>query len=165
MFGDHQPSDYVTNVIDRATHYDPNSPDLEEAQKSFIVPYVVWSNTALEMESQELTSLNYLAADILQGLHMPLTDYQYFLLQLQKQIPVICAGAYVDTSGQYHSFDEDDETNGEMLGTYHKLQYNHMTDIAHRVWSIYTLQDKQSQGKESYEEDTVYHTETGQGDQ
>lgn len=142
MFGDHQPSDYVTNVIDRLTGYDPDSEDLEEAQKSFIVPYFIWSNFDLPMEEHKLLSLNYVMPDIFSAAGIPMTGYQKYLLELQKQIPVICAGAYVDSEGVYHSYDEQNELT-PLLNTYNILQYNHMTDIEHRVREFFAISPMQ----------------------
>ena len=139
MFGDHQPSDYVTNVIDRLVGYDPEI-SLEEAQKSFQVPYFVWNNFGMQMEDHDLLSVNYLAADILEAAGIPLTQYHEFLLDLQKSIPVICAGAYVDNDGNYHGLTEKSEENKvyeELLNRYNILQYNHMTDIRNRVTELF----------------------------
>lgn len=142
MFGDHQPSDYVTNVIDRLTGYDSDSENLEEAQKSFIVPYFIWSNFDLPVEEHELLSLNYVMPDILSAAGIPMTGYQQYLLELQKQIPVICAGAYVDSDGVYHSYDEENEFT-PLLNEYNILQYNHMTDIEHRVREFFAISPMQ----------------------
>ena len=86
----------------------------------------------------ELTSLNYMSANLLEGCGLPLTRYQEFLLSLQEQLPVICAGAYVDRDGVYHSYNEEDGANGEALNEYAILQYNHMSDIKNRVTEIFS---------------------------
>jgi len=137
MFGDHQPSDYVTNVISRLTGYDPEGP-IEEAQKSFLVPYFVWNNFGLPFDAPALSSVNFLAADILQAAGIPLTQYQQFLLSLQKQLPVVCQGAFIDTAGTYYSLDEERSSPyAQVLNTYNVLQYNHMNDIKNRVTPIF----------------------------
>lgn len=137
MFGDHQPSDYVTSVIDRVTGYDPDSEDLEEAQKSYIVPYFIWDNFGLEMDAKEMMSVNYLAADLLQAAGIPLTQYQEFLLSMQQVLPVVSGGAFIDTAGTYFSYEDKNTKYESMLNDYHILQYNHMTDIDHRVRSLF----------------------------
>ncbi len=138
MFGDHQPSDYITNVIDDLTGYDPESEDLEEAQKQYIVPYFIWNNFGMEIEDRDLTSVNYLAANTLQAAGIPLTSYQEFLLDLQKELPVVSGGAYVSTDGTYYSFDEKDTPYSSILNTYNILQYNHLTDFNNRDTSMFT---------------------------
>ena len=136
MFGDHQPSDYVTDVIKRLVGYEPEK-SIEEAQKAYMVPYFIWNNCGLDFDVPKLTSLNYMAANILKTASLPLTLYQEFLLDLQKEIPAISAGAYVDTQGNYYSFDEKNETFDELLNKYNILQYNHMTDIKNRVTGFF----------------------------
>ena len=138
MFGDHQPSDYVTDVIDRITGYDPDSSDLKEAQQSYIVPYFIWDNFGLEMDAPEIASLNYFGINLLQAAGIPLTEYQEFLLSLQKVLPVVCGGAYVDANGQYYSYEDSNAQYSSLLNDYHILQYNHMTDIDHRVRELFT---------------------------
>ena len=137
MFGDHQPSDYVTNVIDHLTGYDPEV-SLEEAQKSYIVPYFVWNNFGMNFNAPTMTSVNYLAVDILQAAGIPLTQYQQFLLALQPQLPVVCQGTLIDAAGNYYSTDEIKESPyAQILNTYNILQYNHMNDIRNRVTSVF----------------------------
>ena len=136
MFGDHQPSDYVTDVIKRLVGYDPEK-SLEEAQKAYMVPYFIWNNCGLTFDVPQLTSLNYMAANILKTAGLPLTQYHEFLLDLQEKLPAISAGAYVDTDGVYYSFDEKNEVFDEALNRYNILQYNHMTDISNRVTSLF----------------------------
>ncbi len=133
MFGDHQPSDYVTNVIDRLTGYDPEV-SLEEAQRSFIVPYFVWNNFGMQFDAPSLTSVNYLGADLLQAAGVPLTQYHQFLLALQEDLPVICQGAIIDRSGNYIAVSDGDTLpEAQELNDYSILQYNHMIDIRNRV--------------------------------
>ncbi len=136
MFGDHQPSDYVTTVIDQLTGYNPDSEDIEEAKQSYKVPYFVWNNFGMNMEDRELSSVNYLAADILDAAGIPLTDYQKFLLKMQEQIPAIAAGAYVDNNGTYHSLDEETDLS-DLLNQYNILAYNHLTDFKNRVTDLF----------------------------
>lgn len=139
MFGDHQPSDYITNVISRITGYDGEE-SLEEYQKSFQVPYVIWNNMGLEKDtSKELISVNYLSAYLMKILNLPLSQYQEFLLQLQEQLPVVCAGTYIDREGNYHSYFEEDETYSRLLNDYNILQYNHLTDWKKRAEEIFTV--------------------------
>ena len=140
MFGDHQPSDYVTAVIDRITGYNPDTENLEDAQNSYIVPFFVWSNFDMDLKLPDMISVNYLAGSILRAAGIPMTDYQLFLQDLKEKIPVICAGCYVDPEGNYHSFDEENADFDPLLRDYNILQYNHMTDISHRVLPVFIRQ-------------------------
>ena len=137
MFGDHLPSDYVSNVIARLTGYNQED-SLEENQRSYEVPYVIWDNMGLEKDdSMELTSVYYLAAYLMKRLDMPLTCYQEFLLNLKEELPVICAGTYINKEGLYHTYTEEDNVYGTLLNDYNILQYNHLTDGKHRVESMF----------------------------
>ena len=136
MFGDHQPSDYITNVIAHLTGYDADA-SLEEHQKSYMVPCLVWNNFGMEMPKRPLTSVNYLAADILEAAGLPLTRYQRFLLRLQESLPAVSAGAYVDQNGTYHHYDEEDEAADSLLSQYQILQYNHLNDRRNRVTGVF----------------------------
>lgn len=137
MFGDHQPSDYITNVISRVTGYNVEGA-LEEYQKSYEVPFVIWNNFGLEKdESMELTSVNYLGAYLLEHAGLPLTQYQEYLMGMREELPVICAGTYIDKDGTYYSYSEENTAFDEVLNDYNILQYNHLTDGKHRVESLF----------------------------
>ncbi len=136
MFGDHEPTDYITDVVARLTGYQADE-SLEERQKSYLVPYFIWNNFGAEIEAPELTSVNYLAANILSATGIPLTKYQQYLLELQETLPVICANAYVDADGNYYAYDDEDTGYEQLLNTYNILTYNHLTDADHRVEELF----------------------------
>lgn len=139
FFGDHQPSDYITNVISRVTGYNGEG-SLEEYQQAFLVPYVIWDNFGMEKDtSMELTSVNYLGAYLMELLDMPMSAYQEFLMELKEVLPVICAGTYIDKDGVYHSYSEEDSIYNDLLNKYNILQYNHLTDGEHRVEEVFTV--------------------------
>ena len=81
--------------------------------------------------------MNYLAAYLMKRLDMPLTCYQEFLLNLKEELPVICAGTYINKEGLYHTYTEEDNVYGTLLNDYNILQYNHLTDGKHRVESMF----------------------------
>lgn len=69
-----------------------------------------------------------------------MTEYQEFLTDLRKQIPVICANTYIDQSGTYHSWQdqEEDQENKDALNEYNVLEYNHLVDVKNRVDEIFS---------------------------
>ena len=136
MFGDHQPSEYITNVIERMTGHNAET-SLEAAQELYIVPCLVWNNYGADIKINDLLSVNYLAADILSGAGLPLTQYMRYLLVQQQELPVVCAGAYVDKNGQYYGFDKQ-SAYSQILNDYNILEYNHLIDINNRVTGIFT---------------------------
>ena len=136
MFGDHQPSDYISNVINKLTGYDQEA-SIEAAQKRYIVPYVVWNNYGADLKMKEMTSVNYLAADLLKQAGLPLTQYQTYLLVQQSELPVVCAGAYMDKEGNYYSYDQP-SAYSQILNDYDILMYNHLIDSKNRVTGIFS---------------------------
>lgn len=140
-FGDHEPSDYVTEVIDHLTGFDENSTDLEKVQKHYQVPFFIWNNMGIPKDESVTTmSVNYLAAYMMKEAGLPLTDYQEFLTQMRKQLPVVCANTYIDKDGTYHDWEnlESDEANREILNKYNILAYNHLVDVKHRIDDLFS---------------------------
>lgn len=114
FFGDHQPSDTVTS------HVEKNNSDSRQQEddqtKRYQVPYLVWANYEINGGGQKDTSLNYLAAQVLEAAGVPTDRYQNYLLKLSEKYPVISAAGTTTKSAA------DDDT----LITYKKLQYYHL---------------------------------------
>lgn len=125
MFGDHQPSDYITNVILRELGL-----SREESQDvyfdNYAVPYVMWANYDMEMDDQaEETSLNYLGGILMEKAGIGLTGYQKFLKDLQMEYPVITANMVMDADGNKAP---ETEVESEKIDQYQKIVYNHLCD-------------------------------------
>ena len=58
MFGDHQPSDYITNVIQRICGA-TTSDSLADLEQGYRVPFVMSSNYGLEHKYYDGISVNY----------------------------------------------------------------------------------------------------------
>lgn len=153
MFGDHEPNDYVTEVIDdlvgnesyvtssdNSGAADGTAEDLEDIEKHYQVPFVIWNNFGVRKnESVDLTSVNYLGALVLEEAGLPLSDYQKFLMNMQKQIPALAAGAWTDADGTFHSWTQRDneETYSTLINDYNILEYNHLIDTKNRIMSVF----------------------------
>ena len=129
MFGDHQPSDYITNVIQRICGA-TTSDSLADLEQGYRVPFVMWSNYGLEHKYYDGISVNYLSSILMENAGIPLTGYQTFLKKLMETLPVINANVYRDADGNFYNY-EDDAYSGE-LKDYQMLQYNHLVDKKHR---------------------------------
>lgn len=129
MFGDHQPSDYITNVIQRICGA-TTSDSLADLEQGYRVPFVMWSNYELEHKYYDGISVNYLSSILMENAGIPLTGYQTFLKKLMETLPVINANVYRDADGNFYNY-EDDAYSGE-LKDYQMLQYNHLVDKKHR---------------------------------
>ncbi len=111
FFGDHQPADAVAAPFYR----DPLTAGVlkEDPSLRYQVPYLVWANYDIPEASGKNTSLNYLAAQVLEAAGVPTSAYQNYLLELQESYPVLSA------AGQQESATVD----SDVLLTYKKLQY------------------------------------------
>ncbi len=153
MFGDHEPNDYVTDVIDdlvgndkfvtasdNSGAADMSEESLDDVQKHYQVPFVIWNNFGLEKnDAIDQTSVNYLSSILLEEAGLPLTDYQKFARNQQKQIPALSAVAWCDKEGNYHSWAErdEDETYSGLINDYNILEYNHLIDKKNRVNPVF----------------------------
>lgn len=130
MFGDHQPSEYITNAIQRVCgSVQGNS--LEEQQKGYRVPFAIWSNQKLEHAYYDGISLNYLSSILLDAAGVPLTGYQKWLKELMQTLPITSGLVYADHDGNLYSYEDD--TYNDLLNQYRILQYNHLTDWKNRL--------------------------------
>lgn len=134
MFGDHQPSDYITNVIRRICGVD-EPVTLEEVQQGYRVPFLIWSNQELEHAYYEGISVNYLGGLLMEAAGIPLTGYQEYLQELMETLPVINGNVYRDSDGTFYNYDDD--AYSDLLNEYRTLQYNHLVDVKNRVNSFF----------------------------
>ncbi len=111
FFGDHQPSDSVVNPILLQNGVKISDMSVEEAELRYQVPYVIWANYDIEEETGADTDISFLAANLLERIHMPTTAYQNFLLELED---VLAVG--------------NTKMQEEYLGKYEILQYYFMFD-------------------------------------
>ena len=155
MFGDHEPGDYITDVIDELVGNesfdtasdnsgaaDSTEESLEDVQKHYLVPYVIWNNFgAKKREDADLISANYLCPMIFEDAGLELNPYQKFLLQMREQVPAVAAGAYADPEGTFHSWSGagEDADRSEILNNYNILQYNHLNDTRGRAGDIFGI--------------------------
>ncbi len=131
MFGDHQPSDYITNEIRRICGVDEPE-TIEEIEQGYRVPFLVWTNYDVDNAWYDGISVNYLGGIVMEAAGIPLTDYQTYLQDLQETLPVINANAYRDASGNFYSI-EDKDSYAELINQYNILDYNHLVDTKHRL--------------------------------
>ncbi len=130
MFGDHQPSDYITNVVQRICNV-KSEETLDYAQQGYRVPFLIWSNYGLEHQYYDGISVNYLGGILMEAAGLPLSGYQNFLSGLREEFPVVNANVYRDSDGTFYSYGEDEEKERGLLD-YKILQYNHLVDGKHR---------------------------------
>ena len=124
FFGDHQPSDAVASTVLAKNGMSWNHLTEEQQKLRYQVPYVVWANYDMEGETGADTSVNYLAAEVLERAGVPLDEYRSYLLHLKTEYPVISAVRTVKADGsEVRASDEKDE-----MDIYRKLQYYELFD-------------------------------------
>ena len=84
-------------------------------------------------------SANYLSSYVMNIAGNKLTGYNKYLLELQKELPVISAVCYKDKDGNVYANDEKSKYS-ELLHTYRMLQYNQLFDEEGRLDEFFFLQ-------------------------
>ena len=137
MFGDHQPpisNDFYNTLFGKDTD------KLSVVKKAdwYSTPYVIWANYDIEEKELDM-SANYLSSYVMNIAGNKLTGYNKYLLELQKELPVISAVCYKDKDGNVYANDEKSKYS-ELLHTYRMLQYNQLFDEEGRLDEFFFLQ-------------------------
>lgn len=122
MFGDHQPK--LRDQFYDAIFEDSRLTQQEQTMRQHITPYVIWSNYDSDFPQYGDMSVNYLGAALMECAGGELPVYYKFLLEMQKEYPVITQLGCLDRAG--NSFDITDVWNQEEFKDYRMLQYNHI---------------------------------------
>lgn len=127
MFGDHQPSEYVTNTILRALGEDTGTRNdtVEKLARGYEVPFLLWANYDIEEKEVEAISANYLGTLLMETADIPLTGYQSYLKKLSETYPVVTANFCMDAGGNF--------SQEQTLNEYAVLQYNNLVDRKNRL--------------------------------
>ena len=125
MFGDHYPS--INNAFYEDL-YGKSLQDLsiEEDQRRYTVPFIIWANYDINEGYVERISANYLSTLLLEVANQPLTGYNKFLKSLYNKYPVINKNIYIDSNGEYNQIIEGNEPSE--INDYEIIQYNNMFD-------------------------------------
>uniref|UniRef100_N2AHM1 Sulfatase N-terminal domain-containing protein n=1 Tax=Eubacterium plexicaudatum ASF492 TaxID=1235802 RepID=N2AHM1_9FIRM len=126
IFGDHLPN--VGAWMEETIGEREAAFTLEEKQRMYAVPYMIWANYDTPYQSCEMdTSANYLGAMLLNYAGIPGTAYTDFLLEMRKEVPVYNAFGYRTADGRWHTFDEETQVSG-WIRDYRMVQYYEMFD-------------------------------------
>lgn len=121
MFGDHMPN------IERGFYEELYGSTLEEldadqAQRRYMVPFILWANYDIEEDDTVHTSPCYLSNLLMETAGLPKSRVQLYLDELSMEMPQLNPMGYYDLGGYWHSFQES-----EMFGDYYNLQYALLT--------------------------------------
>lgn len=136
MFGDHQPpveNEFYSDLIGK----DVNNLPVEKQANWYATPYVIWANYDIEEKEIDM-SANYLSSYVMQLAGMKLTGYNKYLLDLQKEIPVLSAVCYQGDDGVFHEIDEKTKYS-KKIEEYQMIQYNNLFDLDNRNNAFFFL--------------------------
>ena len=133
MFGDHQPSDYITNVILRELGLNRDESQ-DVYYDNYIVPYIMWANYDIDTTPVPNVSLNYLGGMLMERAGIGLTGYQQFLKNMQTEFPVITANMVMDKDGNRVA---ETDVQSQWIENYNKLVYNHLCDKTGKLTQYY----------------------------
>lgn len=125
MFGDHLPNlnnAFYEDIYGKSL----NDLTLEEIQRRYTVPFIIWANYDIQEKYLDKISTNYLSTVLLETANLPLTKYNEFLKNTYMEIPVVNANGCIDVQGNYHTFEE--LRDNELINNYRNIQYNNMFD-------------------------------------
>lgn len=140
FFGDHQPSveqEFYEELYGKSL----SQLTIEEEQKMYTTPFLIWANYDIDEQTINDISLNYLSTLLLQTAQLPLTSYQQYLAELYKTLPVITTIGCEDREGNWYRSDDTDMPYHDLLENYRKVEYNNLLDKQNRVDSLFWLQE------------------------
>lgn len=135
MFGDHQPSmgEYVYKALNPAM-YEENA-SIEERDRKYTVPYVLWANYDLPEGELPVTSPNFLRSFLLENAGLTPSAYDSFVASVREEYPSMNRLGFMDADGGYHSVSEIDGI--ETLMNYKKAAYYNLFDHRHMDESLF----------------------------
>jgi phosphoglycerol transferase MdoB-like AlkP superfamily enzyme len=127
MFGDHQPNVEPEFISELLGVKSLSSLTTEQEQKRHITPFFIWANYDIKEKNIKRISANYLSSLVLKTAGVKLTDYNEYLLNLRKTLPVINSVGYIDKEGECYKW-SDVSPYTELLSKYEQIQYNGIFD-------------------------------------
>lgn len=152
MFGDHQPSiesEFIAEVmgVKNLSNLTP-----EQEQSRYCTPFYIWANYDIEEKYIDKLSSNYLSSLVMETAGVELTEYNKYLLELSKTLPVIDNIGYIDNKGKYYKW-SDNSPYKDILDEYEKVQYNNIFDREHVDLDIFYVEGYIPPEPEPLEED------------
>lgn len=123
MFGDHYPDlpDYFTTAVSGGKKI--SDLPLNEKERWYATPFFIWANYDIPEKEDVVTSTNYLGTMMLECSGLEMSDYNYYLKDLQKSIPALNHLGYLGNDGNYHSWKDADPAIRQKEWEYECLQY------------------------------------------
>lgn len=136
MFGDHMPA-LDTRFYEDLYGKSLSDLSIEEMQRQYITPFILWANYDIDEKYIDKISANYLSTLLLNTINEQLTGYNKFLQDLCEKYPVINKNGYVDANNNFYSI--DDFKGNNLINQYKLIQYNNVFDTANSNKSFFSL--------------------------
>lgn len=134
FFGDHQPG--IENSFYKKLYGKSlSSLSLEETQKEYITPFLIWTNYDIESQYVDKISANYLFAYMCKVAGINMSPFNNYLMDLYNKYPVINSEGAIDKDNNYYSADELQEI--DEIQQYFDIIYNQIIDKNNVVESFY----------------------------
>lgn len=127
MFGDHQPS-IETEFYEEIMKKKQSDWELNDIQKRYVTPFVVWANYDIEEGQDVVLSNNYLENLVLKQAGIDLPLYNQYIEKVSDTIPAMNVNGYMDQSGTWHKYDDEQGNINKLLENYEYLQYGYYSD-------------------------------------
>lgn len=138
MFGDHQAKIEQEFYEDVLFGKKLSELTLEEQQKRFMTPFVIWANYDIEEKEIDKMSANYLSSYVLDVAGLETSPYNQYLLSLYEKLPVVNANGYIDSENNYYDYSKETEYS-QLLEDYRILQYNNMFDKVDKKQNVFSI--------------------------
>ena len=143
MFGDHQGT-VEPQFLEMLNGGKPmGNWSMEELQKKFMTPYVIWSNYPLEEGRDGPVSIQNLMSMVLDQTGVRQTPYSHYLSQMNQLLPVINHLGVMDNQGEWYGYDELNPYS-EIISEYKQILYNNMFDQENRCETLFSLEDQRT---------------------
>lgn len=138
FYGDHQPSiSYIGSGFFGLT--DESSEAERLAQ--YITPYLYWSNSDIEEDVNDVTSINFLSGHLLEMCGVERTDFLEFVYQMSGEITALSAAGYVSNEMEFTPLSYGQVDLPYHLQLYSSLQYNALFDTENKLTGLFSTID------------------------
>lgn len=123
MFGDHQPA-VEQEFFEELYGTQLSKVELEDLQKRYTIPFIIWANYDIESKSDVHTSPNYLSNLLLDTAGIPKNELGMFTEEISQSIPQLNVMGHYDSNGNWNINDIDSST---PLKNYEDVEYYLLT--------------------------------------
>jgi phosphoglycerol transferase MdoB-like AlkP superfamily enzyme len=145
LFGDHQPSveDEFWDEIAGMPSDEVPAPDHLMWYKT---PFFIWTNYDQKSEDAGDLGTIFLASRMLKEAGLEMSPYQYFLLQMSQQLPVVHRIGYFDSENQWYEWSQASTAEcpyRQLVLDYEAMAFNHSLDRKKNT-KLFALQPEES---------------------